>query len=69
MKLETIIDKIDSAEVAVRVQVGRGLFAEITAEPGETAKLDEIVVQFGDQEVVSVGVDDCCLLIHTRRPE
>ena len=57
MKLEAVLDKAEG-ELAVRVQVGRNLFAEIAADAAETDKIDAIIMQFGEQEVTSLRVDD-----------
>ena len=65
MKLSTLLDKITGDELAVVVQVGKNLSAEITADGGDVARLDAIVASFGDQEVETISLDDAERLVIT----
>ena len=70
MKLQALLDKITGGELAIRVQVGKDLSAEITADGGDVARLDAVVVAFGEQEVEGIRLDEAERLeITARRPE
>ena len=70
MKLQALLDKITGGELAIRVQVGKDLSAEITADGGDVARLDAVVVAFGEQKVEVIRLDEAERLeITARRPE